>query len=136
MGSEVLAADQMGSLRLILYLCLVSLALTARGRPGSCETSRCRASSVTATACCISGRNSRCCSYSGWNNNKPGSCPPYHGRRRRSPEEAPWRHGGSGFNPGHHQDHGRCIRDSECPGSLKCCYLTSGYQCTQPQYWG
>ena len=91
---------------------------------------------------------SRCCAYVGgggggsaWNsggnsNNKPGTCPPYNGRRRRSPEKAPWIHGGSGYNPGHHQSHGRCIRDSECPGSLKCCYLYSGYQCTQPQFWG
>merc|ERR1712038_2203820 len=37
--------------------------------------------------------------------------------------------GGSGFNPGYNNGGyggGRCIRDSECPGSLKCCYLYSG----------
>ena len=127
----------------------------------------------------------RCCSYGsggnwnnggggGWNNggygnNKPGTCPSYNGRRKRSPEEAPsgyngsgrhwggggwgnnggnvWNGGsGSGFNPGYNNgwgngnggwnNGGRCIRDSECPGSLKCCYLYNGYQCTQPQYYG
>merc|ERR1712038_1244163 len=142
-----LTSDKMCCLRLILVLSLISLVLTARGRPGSCETSTCRYNSATAAVCCNSGRNSRCCSYiggagggSGWNggnNNKPGSCPPYNGRRgRRSPEDAPWHHGGSGYHPGHHENHGRCIRDSECPRSLKCCYLYGGYQCTTPQYWG
>merc|ERR1739842_167755 len=96
-----------------------------------------------------------------YNNNKPGSCPSYNGRRKRGPEDAPWasnsggRHyggggwnnggggwnnggnwnsGGSGYNPGYNNGYGggRCIRDSECPGSLKCCYLYNGYQCTQP----
>ena len=93
----------------------------------------------------------RCCFYTGggggggwnngggYNNNKPGSCPPYNGRRKRSPEEAPWNNGGSGYNPGHgHGGHGggRCIRDSECPGAMKCCYRRSGYQCTRPHYYG
>merc|ERR1712117_51800 len=55
-----------------------------------------------------------------------------------------WNNGGSGsgFNPGYNNGWnnggggGRCIRDSECPGSLKCCYLYNGYQCIQPQYYG
>merc|ERR1712119_26669 len=155
MGSEVLSSDKepqatrdkMVCLRLILLLSLLSLCLASQGRPGSCETSRCRHHSVTAAVYCLSGQNSRCCDYiggggggSGWNpgnNNKPGSCPPYNGRRRRrSPEEAPRHHGGSGYNPGHHHNQGGCIRDTECPRSLKCCYLHGGSQCTTPQYWG
>merc|ERR1711915_1074776 len=59
-----------------------------------------------------------------WNNNghgssgnKTGSCPPYLGRTGRSIG----------------QNNGRCIRDSDCPSQLKCCYLTQGYQCTRPQ---
>merc|ERR1719244_1773473 len=77
--------------------------------------------------------------------NKPGQCPTYNGRKRRSPEQLSssgrtfgnnggWNNGGQGYNPGY--NYGRCIRDSECPGSLKCCYLYNGYQCTQPQYYG
>merc|ERR1712024_341651 len=130
MGSEVLRADKMVCLRIILVLSLISLSLAAHRRGGPrCETFRCRSNTITATHCCNSGINSRCCAYiggggggSGWNsggnnNNKPGTCPPYHGRR------SSWQHGGSGYNPGSHQHHGRCIRDSECPGELKCCYL-------------
>merc|ERR1719499_2468362 len=59
-----------------------------------------------------------------WNNNghgnsgnKAGSCPSYLGRTGRSIS----------------QNNGICIRDSDCPAQLKCCYLTQGYQCTRPQ---
>merc|ERR1711874_145739 len=129
---EVSDEDKMVGLRIILVPSLmISLSLAS-----ICQTSRCRNNFLTATVCCNSGKNFRCCDYSGGggrNNNKPGSCPPYHGRMRRSPERAPWDHGGSGYNPGHHHHPGRCIRDSECPRSLKCCYLHGGYQCTTPQ---
>merc|ERR1711894_412110 len=68
---------------------------------GSCDTLRCMLDQGQASYCCNSGRNRRCCSYGGgdewdngnyggYNNNKPGSCPSYNGRRKRSPEEAPW----------------------------------------------
>merc|ERR1711936_1357255 len=142
-------------LRIILLISLISLSLASIGRDerrfGNCDTSTCRYDQGRARQCCDSGRNTRCCFYiggeggggwnngGGYNNNKPGSCPPYNGRRRRSPEEAPWNNGGSGYNPGHgHGGHGggRCIRDSECPGAMKCCYRRSGYQCTRPQYYG
>merc|ERR1711874_134448 len=152
------------SLRIVLLISLISLSLAAIGRDekrfGNCDTSTCRYDQGRARQCCDSGRNTRCCRYTGggnggwnnggggwnnggggwnngggYNNNKPGSCPPYSGRRKRSPEEAPWNNGGSGYNPGHgHGGHGgeRCIRDSECPGAMKCCYRRSGYQCTRP----
>merc|ERR1719499_2081877 len=138
---------------------------------GDCQTSRCRSDYSRAEYCCRSGKNTGCCAYAGGNygnggswgngganngnyNNKPGSCPPYNGRKKRSPEQDPrlsggrfnggrwssggWATGGQGFNPGYNNNYGngRCIRDSECPGSLKCCYLYNGYQCTQPQYFG
>ena len=46
--------------------------------------------------------------------------------------------GGHGYNPGYNNGNnlGRCIRDSECSGTFKCCYLSGGYQCTQPNYYG
>ena len=89
----------------------------------------------------------RCCSSSGTccdfangggnyngggynNNNKPGNCPPYNGRKKRSPR---------GRFPGNNNNNrGSCIRDSDCSADLKCCYLRSGYQCTSPlgNYFG
>merc|ERR1711874_71642 len=57
------------------------------------------------------------------NNNKPGNCPPYNGRKKRSPR---------GRFPGNNNNRGSCIRDSDCSADLKCCYLRSGYQCTSP----
>merc|ERR1719400_2763365 len=99
------------------------------------------------------------------NNNKPGSCPPYNGRRKRSPRgrypgnngngRFPGNNGGQGYNPGYNNGNGynpgygngynpgygnnnggSCIRDSECSADLECCYLRSGYQCTRPNYYG
>merc|ERR1711874_945841 len=118
----------MSYLRIILFLTLVSLSLAAIGKEektfgwmgdilfGNCDTATCRYDTNRARDCCNSGRNTRCCSYvggGGWNNggnynnNKPGSCPSYNGRRKRSPEDAPWasnsggRHyGGGGWNNG------------------------------------
>ena len=92
----------------------------------------------------------RCCSSSGTccdfangggnyngggynNNNKPGNCPPYNGRKKRSPR---------GRFPGNNNSNngGSCIRDSDCFADFKCCYLQSGllpgYQCTRPNYYG
>merc|ERR1711963_1382329 len=63
-------------------------------------------------------------------NNKPGNCPPYNGREKRSPR---------GRFPGNNSNNGgSCIRDSDCSADLKCCYLRSGYQCTSPlgNYYG
>merc|ERR1712223_1288135 len=66
-----------------------------------------------------------------YNNNKPGNCPPYNGRKKRSPRG---RFPGSNNN----NNRGSCIRDSDCSADLKCCYLRSGYQCTSPlgNYYG
>merc|ERR1711953_702896 len=67
------------------------------------------------------------------NNNKPGNCPPYNGRKKRSPR---------GRFPGNNNSNngGSCIRDSDCFADFKCCYLQSGllpgYQCTRPNYYG
>merc|ERR1711936_1511116 len=116
-------------LRIILLISLISLSLAAIGRDerrfGNCDTSTCRYDQGRARQCCDSGRNTRCCRYTGggngggYNNNKPGSCPPYSGRRKRSPEEAPWatnsggRHygnggwsGGSGRYPSYNNGYG------------------------------
>jgi len=66
-------------------------------------------------------------------NNKPGNCPPYNGRKKRSPR---------GRFPGNNNSNngGSCIRDSDCFADFKCCYLQSGllpgYQCTRPNYYG
>ena len=153
-------------------LAAISISSSRDGRTfGSCSTLRCSTDLGQAQYCCSSRRNTACCRYDGgynggynggYSNNKPGSCPSYSGRRRRSPEEAPWSRGGgygggsgrwssggyyggsgSGYNPGYNGGYGggygsggQCIRDSECPGSLKCCFLYNGYQCYQPQYYG
>ena len=93
------------------------------------------------------------------NNNKPGNCPPYNGRKKRSPRgrfpgSNGYNNGGQGYNPGYNNggynpgygngngynnnNGGSCIRDSDCSADLKCCYLRSGYQCTSPlgNYYG
>merc|ERR1712018_979366 len=138
---------------------------------GSCDWSQCRYDRYLAQRCCSS--SGTCCDFANGgnnggnygnngnggfnNNNKPGSCPPYNGRRKRSPRgRFPGNNGngrypgynngngynpgyGNGYNPGYNPGYGNgnggsCIRDSECSADLKCCYLRSGYQCTQPNY--
>merc|ERR1719483_1683916 len=76
---------------------------------GNCQMSRCRSDFSRAEYCCRTGENRGCCSYTGGNggnnggnwgngnsNNKPGRCPNYNGRKRRSPEQAPRRGSSSG----------------------------------------
>merc|ERR1712088_368318 len=103
---------------------------------GSCDWSQCRYDRYLAQSCCSS--SGTCCDFANGgnnsnnggfnnNNNKPGSCPPYNGRRKRSPRGRYPGNNGNGNNNG-----GSCIRDSECSADLKCCYLRSGYQCTRP----
>merc|ERR1712066_156850 len=179
MGSSEVKAKMT---RISTYLCLiigllVPITLAQFGNFGSCQISLCRTRFSRAEYCCRTGENRGCCSYTGGNginnggnwgnginnggswgngnyNNKPGQCPSYNGRKKRSAEQTPrqgrssgrtfgnnggWNNGwngGQGFNPGYNNNNGRCIRDSEFPGSLKCCYLYRGYQCTQPQYFG
>merc|ERR1711872_128361 len=154
MGSSIEEA-MMKTFTIFMFLVLGVLVLIPGtfgqfGNYGSCRISICRTQLSRAEYCCSSGENRGCCSYTGgngWNNggnwgngnynNKPGQCPSYNGRKRRSPEQSPrrsgssgrffgnnggwnhgWNNGGQGFNPGY--NNGRCIRDSECPGSLKC----------------
>merc|ERR1712038_2153155 len=100
---------------------------------GGCDWSVCRYDRYLAQRCCSS--SGTCCdfangggNYNGGgynNNNKPGNCPPYNGRKKRSPR---------GRFPGNRNNNrGSCIRDSDCSADLKCCSLRSGYQCTSPQ---
>merc|ERR1711983_70083 len=123
---------------------------------GSCDWSQCRYDRYLAQRCCSS--SGTCCDFANGgnngnnnggfnNNNKPGSCPPYNGRGKRSPRgRFPGNNGngynpgyGNGYNPGYNNGNGynpgygnggSCIRDSDCSADLKCCYLRSGYQCT------
>merc|ERR1719400_23503 len=155
----------MRSLAMVVILGLVILAM-AEAQYGSCDWSQCRYDRYLAQRCCSS--SGTCCDFANGgnngnnnnnggfnnNNNKPGSCPPYNGRRKRSPRgrypgnngngRFPGNNGngynpgfGNGYNPGYGNNNGgSCIRDSECSADLKCCYLRSGYQCTRPNYYG
>merc|ERR1712012_436130 len=117
---------------------------------GGCDWSVCRYDRYLAQRCCSS--SGTCCdfangggNYNGGgynNNNKPGNCPPYDGRKKRSPRgRFPGNNGyNNGYNNGGYNSNngGSCIRDSDCSADLKCCYLRSGYQCTSPlgNYYG
>merc|ERR1719242_2137202 len=154
---------------MVVILGLVILAM-AEAQYGSCDWSQCRYDRYLAQRCCSA--SGTCCDFANGdnnggfnNNNKPGSCPPYNGRRKRSPRgwfpgNGRYNNGGQGYNPGYNNGYnpgygngngynpgygngngynnngGSCIRDSECSGDLKCCYLRSGYQCTRPNYYG
>merc|ERR1712181_206305 len=154
MGPQTVAT--MRSLTLVVILVLVILAMV-EAQYGGCDWSQCRYDRYLAQRCCSS--SGTCCDFAiggnngnnnngGYNNNnKPGSCPPYNGRKKRSPRgRFPGNNGngnGNGYNPGYgngynnnNNNGGSCIRDSECSGDLKCCYLRSGYQCTRPNYYG
>merc|ERR1712222_111543 len=165
----------MRSLAMVVILGLVILAM-AEAQYGSCDWSQCRYDRYLAQRCCSS--SGTCCDFANGgnngnnnnnnggfnNNNKPGSCPPYNGRKKRSPRgrfpgnngngrfpgNNGYNNGGQGYNPGYNNGYGNgygngngynnnggnCIRDSECSADLKCCYLRSGYQCTRPNYYG
>merc|ERR1712130_813812 len=126
---------------------------------GSCDWSQCRYDRYLAQRCCSS--SGTCCDFANGgnngnnngnnnggfnNNNKPGSCPPYNGRGKRSPRGRfpgnngnngrfpGYNNGGQGYNPGYNNGNGynpgygnggSCIRDSDCSADLKCCYLRS-----------
>merc|ERR1712203_266122 len=134
----------MRSMAMVVIPALVVLVATmaeAQYRGGSCDWSQCRYDRYLAQRCCSS--SGTCCdfangsgNYNGGgynNNNKPGNCPPYNGRKKRSPR---------GRFPGNNNSNngGSCIRDSDCFADFKCCYLQSGllpgYQCTRPNYYG
>merc|ERR1719412_2889100 len=138
---------------------LVATMAEAQYGGGSCDWSQCRYDRYLAQRCCSS--SGTCCdfangggNYNGGgynNNNKPGNCPPYNGRKKRSPRgrfpgNNGYNNGGQGYNPGYNNggynpgynnnNGGSCIRDSDCSADLKCCYLRSGYQCARPNYYG
>merc|ERR1712073_204496 len=81
--------QKMTNLRIILLLSLLTLSLAAIGKDektfgwmgdlifGNCDTSTCRYDQGRARQCCDSGRNTRCCRYTGggnggWNNGGGG----------------------------------------------------------------
>merc|ERR1712095_188257 len=95
---------------------------------GSCDWSQCRYDRYLAQRCCSS--SGTCCDFANGgnngnngnnnggfnnNNNKPGSCPPYNGRGKRSPRGRfpgnngnngngrfpGYNNGGQGYNPGY-----------------------------------
>merc|ERR1711874_77441 len=137
---------------------------------GGCDWRECRNDRYLAQRCCSS--SGTCCDYAknpgnnnggqgynpGWNNgyngggynnnNKPGNCPPYNGRKKRSPRgrfpgNNGYNNGGHGYNPGYNNGYnnggynpgygngngynpgynnnngGSCIRDSDCSADLK-----------------
>merc|ERR1719381_139803 len=155
----------MRSLAMVVILALVATMVEAQYGGGSCDWSQCRYDRYLAQRCCSS--SGTCCDFANGgnngnnnggfnNNNKPGSCPPYNSRKKRSPRgRFPGNDNGSGYNPGYgngynpgygngngynpgynNNNGGSCIRDSDCSADLKCCYLRSGYQCTRPNYYG
>merc|ERR1712012_529889 len=150
---------------LLAVVPIVTLAVVdAQYGGGGCDWSGCRYDRYLAQRCCSS--SGTCCDFANGggnnngggynNNNKPGNCPPYNGRKKRSPRgrfpgNNGYNNGGQGFNPGYNggynpgygngngynnNNRGSCIRDSDCSADLKCCYLRSGYQCTRPNYYG
>merc|ERR1712130_437652 len=141
----------MGNMRsramVVISVVLMVTMVGAQYGGGSCDWSQCRYDRYLAQRCCSS--SGTCCDFANGgnngnngnnnggfnNNNKPGSCPPYNGRKKRSPRGR-FPGNGNGYNPGYNNNGGSCIRDSECSADLKCCYLRSGYQCTRPNYYG
>merc|ERR1711997_1289505 len=115
----------MRSLPMVVILGLVILAM-AEAQYGSCDWSQCRYDRYLAQRCCSS--SGTCCDFANGgnngnnnnggfnNNNKPGSCPPYNGRRKRSPRgrypgnngngRFPGNNGGQGYNPGYNNGNG------------------------------
>merc|ERR1712088_554544 len=144
----------MRSMAMVVIPALVVLVATmaeAQYGGGSCDWSQCRYDRYLAQRCCSS--SGTCCDFANGinngnnnggfnNNNKPGSCPPYNGRKKRSPRgrfpgngngrfpgNNGYNNGGQGYNPGYGNGNGynnngdSCIRGSECSADLKCCYL-------------
>merc|ERR1712209_361183 len=162
----------MKTLLLAVIPMVIFAMVDAQYGPGGCDWRECRYDRYLAQRCCSS--SGTCCDYANGggnynsggynNNNKPGICPPYNGRKKRSPRGRfpgnngynnggqGYNHGynngynnggynpgygnGNGYNPGYNNNRGSCIRDSDCSADLKCCYLQSGYQCSRPNYYG
>merc|ERR1712107_530434 len=80
---------------------------------GGCDWRECRNNRYLAQRCCDS--SGTCCDFANGggnygggynNNNKPGNCPPYNGRKKRSPRgrfpgNNGYNNGGQGYNPGY-----------------------------------
>merc|ERR1711881_532717 len=106
----------MRSLAMVLIPMLVVAMADAQYGGGSCDWSQCRYDRYLAQRCCSS--SGTCCDFANGgnngnnnggfnNNNKPGSCPPYNGRRKRSPRgRYPGNNGGQGYNPGYNNGNG------------------------------
>merc|ERR1711934_1030754 len=117
----------MRSMAMVVIPALVVLVATmaeAQYGGGSCDWSQCRYDRYLAQRCCSS--SGTCCDFANGgnngnnnnggfnNNNKPGSCPPYNGRKKRSPRgrfpgngngrfpgNNGYNNGGQGYNPGY-----------------------------------
>merc|ERR1719219_2986235 len=109
---------------------------------GSCDWSQCRYDRYLAQSCCSS--SGTCCDFAnggnnnnnngnngGFNNkNKPGSCPPYNGRKKRSPRgrfpgnngngrfpgNNGYNNGGQGYNPGYNNGYNPGYGNGYNPG--------------------
>merc|ERR1712212_250529 len=124
----------MRSLAMVVILGLLILAM-AEAQYGSCDWSQCRYDRNLAQRCCSS--SGTCCDFAnggnngnnnnnnGYNNGGQGYNPGYNNGYN------PGYGNGNGYNPGYgngngyNNNGGSCIRDSECSGDLKCCYLRS-----------
>merc|ERR1712110_102303 len=104
----------MRSLAMVVIPMLVVAMADAQYGGGGCDWSVCRYDRYLAQRCCSS--SGTCCdfangggNYNGGgynNNNKPGNCPPYNGRKKRSPRgrfpgNNGYNNGGQGYNPGY-----------------------------------
>merc|ERR550532_3027977 len=81
----------MASMAMVVILALVAAVAEAQYGGGSCDWSQCRYDRYLAQRCCSS--SGTCCDFANGgnngnnnnggfnNNNKPGSCPPYNGRK-------------------------------------------------------
>merc|ERR1712154_573563 len=154
MGQTVATMRSMAMVVIPALVVLVATMAEAQYRGGSCDWSQCRYDRYLAQRCCSS--SGTCCDFANGanngnnnggfnNNNKPGSCPPYNGRKKRSPRgrfsgngrfpgNNGYNNGGQGYNPGYNNGNGynpgygngngynnnggSCIRDSECSADL------------------
>merc|ERR1719278_1221578 len=120
----------MRSMAMVVIPALVVLVATmaeAQYGGGSCDWSQCRYDRYLAQRCCSS--SGTCCDFANGgnngnnnggfnnNNNKPGNCPPYNGRGKRSPRGRfpgnngngrfpGYNNGGQGYNPGYNNGNG------------------------------
>merc|ERR1712010_268861 len=127
MGQTVATMRSMAMVVIPALVVLVATMAEAQYGGGSCDWSQCRYDRYLAQRCCSS--SGTCCDFANGgnnnnnggfnNNNKPGSCPPYNGRRKRSPRgrfpgngngrfpgNNGYNNGGQGYNPGYNNGNG------------------------------